>query len=131
MTQNTTSAPVEISRTNAKFMEAFRRGDAAGLAAVYTGNARIFPPNTPARSGREAIQEFWQGALDMGVADVQLETLEFQQQGDTGWESGRATLKTRDGALLDTLQYIVVWEKENGEWKWHRDIWNSSRTSSS
>jgi hypothetical protein len=35
--------------------------------------------------------------------------------------------KAQDGSILDTGKYIVIWKRENGAWKWHRDIWNSSR----
>jgi uncharacterized protein (TIGR02246 family) len=112
-------------------MEAVRRGDAAGMAAVYTEQGRIFPPNGDTRTGREAIREFWQEILDLGVAEVKLETVEFEPAGESGWESGRATIKGGDGSVIDELKYVVVWQQENGDWKWHRDIWNSSRTSSS
>jgi uncharacterized protein (TIGR02246 family) len=86
MTPNQSSAPEAIRRTNQQFMEAARRGDAAGMAAVCTEQGRILPPSAAARTGRDAIREFWQ---------------------------------------------VVVWQRGNGAWKWHRDIWNSSRDPSS
>lgn len=131
MTQNQSSVPEEISRNNIRFMEAVHRSDAGGMAAVYTETAWIFPPNAAARTGRDAIRGFWQGILDLGFAEVQLETIEFEPAGESVWESGRATITARDGSVIDRLQYVVVWQQENGEWKWHRDIWNSSRDSSS
>lgn len=130
MTQNEASVPEAIQQTNQQFMEAVRRRDAAGMAAVYTESASILPPNAAARTGRDAIREFWQGILDLGVAEVRLETIEFEPNGENGWESGRATIKTADGSVIDELKYVVVWQQEDGAWKWHRDIWNSSLDSS-
>jgi ketosteroid isomerase-like protein len=37
------------------------------------------------------------------------------------------TLKGKDGAELDHGKYVVIWKKEAGGWKLHRDIWNSSQ----
>jgi uncharacterized protein (TIGR02246 family) len=127
MTQNPSSIPEAINRTNTQFMEAVRRGDAAGMAGVYTESASIFPPNADARTGREAIRAFWQGVLDLGVAEVKLETVEFEPAGESGWESGRAIITAGDGSVIDELKYVVVWQQENGAWKWHRDIWNTSK----
>ncbi len=122
-----TATRAGIDRTNRAFEEAFRRGDAAGLAAVYTRDGWALPPNGQTVKEREGLRQIWQGALDMGVAAVTLETVEFEQHGDTAWEVGKAELMDKEGNVLDEAKFIVIWKKENGEWKWHRDIWNSSR----
>jgi len=125
LTKSTTRA--EIASNNAAFMAAFKRGDSAGMAAVYTEDAKILPPNLPPMRGKPAIQAFWQGALDMGIAEAVLETVEFEELGDTAWEVGKGVLKTKDGQVLDDAKYIVIWKREHGIWKWHHDIWNSSQ----
>jgi len=125
LTKSTTRA--EIDSKNATFMAAFRRGDSAGMATVYTEDAEILPPNLPPMYGKPAIQAFWQGALDMGIAEAVLETVEFEQAGDMAWEVGKGVLKTKAGQVLDDAKYIVIWKREHGAWKWHRDIWNSSQ----
>ena len=33
----------------------------------------------------------------------------------------------REMPVLDSGKYIVVWKREGDAWRWHRDIWNSSR----
>jgi len=38
-----------------------------------------------------------------------------------------AALLLEGGQVADEIKYIVVWKHEGGEWKLHRDIWNSSR----
>jgi ketosteroid isomerase-like protein len=127
MTQTISATRAQIDRTNAAFSEAFRRGDGAGLGAVYTVDAQILPPNAEIRRGKLDIQAFWQGALDMGIAGAELETIEFEEADDTAWEVGKFNLKAKEGRVLDAGKYIVIWKRENGVWKWHRDIWNSSR----
>ncbi len=31
-----------------------------------------------------------------------------------------------DNKSLDKGKYVVVWKKQNGNWKMYRDIWNSN-----
>ena len=126
MSQQLTSIRQQIDSNNAAFVAALRRGDSAGMAATYTEDGQVLPPGAPVISGRAAIQAFWQGALDMGVADGVLETLELEVHGDTAAEVGQGVLKTKSGQVIDTAKYIVLWKRENGAWKWHRDIYNSS-----
>lgn len=126
MSQNQ-STLTQIAHNNGSFMIAFERADSTAVAAVYTENAQILPPNFPVMTGKPAIQAFWQGAMDMGVAKAELKTVEFEEQGDTAWEVGEGTLKTKDGQVIDIAKYIVIWKREQGVWKWHRDIWNSSQ----
>lgn len=116
----------QIDSTNAAFVAALRRGDSAGMAAVYTADGQLLPPGAPMMSGKAAIQAFWQGALDMGVGDGMLETLELDVHGDTAAEVGQGVLKTKAGQVIDTAKYIVLWKRENGTWKWYRDIYNSN-----
>lgn len=126
MSQQSSSIRPQIDSTNAAFVAALRRGDSAAMAATYTEDAQLLPPGAAVISGKAAIQQFWQGALDMGVGDGVLETVEFEVHGDTAWEVGQGVLKTKDGQVIDTAKYIVIWKRENGRWKWYRDIYNSN-----
>jgi len=50
-----------------------------------------------------------------------------EQHGDTAIEVSKAELYAEGDKKIDDAKYIVIWKKENGEWKLHRDIFNSSR----
>jgi ketosteroid isomerase-like protein len=127
MSQDQLATRAQIESNNAAFMAAFARGDSAGAAAVYTETGQVLPPNFPVMSGKPAIQASWQEAMKRDIAAVSLETVEFEEAGDMAWEAGRGMLKTSDGQVLDEGNYLVIWKRENGVWKWHRDIFNSSR----
>lgn len=111
-------------------MDRFNRGDIAAAMAVYTEEARILPPNTDMIKGKQAIQLFWQGALDMGVKEAILETVELMTMGeDTACEIGRYTLKIQPKGgetITDLGKYVVVWKLQDGSWNWDIDIWNSN-----
>jgi ketosteroid isomerase-like protein len=115
-----------IEAGNKQFLAALSRGDGAGMAAVYGTNAQVFPPNSDVVSGRQAIQKFWQDAVDSGVKGATLTTLEAEGQGDTAYEVGKYTLTGEAGKVLDTGKYVTIWKREQGQWKLHRDIWNTN-----
>ena len=116
-----------IAAADEQFVAAFNRGDAAGVAALYTEQGQLLPPNAGSMIGPQAIQAFWQGAMDMGIASARLEIREVEQHDDTAIEIGTYTLHAQDGTELDAGKYIVIWKRVEGEWKLHRDIFNSSK----
>jgi uncharacterized protein (TIGR02246 family) len=122
----TTDVSALIAAANEKFMAAARQGDAAGLAALYTEDGQLLPPNADVMSGREAIAAFWGAVVEMGIKEAELDTVEVADHGDTAIEVGRFTLYGADRQQLDRGKYIVVWKQEAGQWKLHRDIFNSS-----
>jgi ketosteroid isomerase-like protein len=115
-----------IEAGNKAFAAAFAQGKAAEIAALYTADAQAFPPNSEVVSGRAAIQKLWQGAIDSGVKEVALSVTEVEGYGDTAHEVGTYLMKDANGKQLDRGKYIVVWKKQQGQWKMHRDIWNTS-----
>lgn len=115
-----------IEAANEQFMRVFRHGDAARLAGLYTQDAQLLPPGGPVAAGWEAIRAFWQGAMDSGIAAAQLEIVEVEDHGSTAIEVSRYTLLGPGAQVLDQGKYIVVWKLERGQWKLHRDIFNSS-----
>jgi len=127
MTQSTsTEVRGAIAAANENFMAALKRGDAAGLAALYTENGQVMPPNGDFVTGRQAVQRFWQALMDMGIKEAKLEIIEVEGHGDTAIEVSTFTLQGEGGQLLDKGKYIVIWKQEEGQWKLHRDIFNSS-----
>ena len=115
-----------IEAANAKFSADYAKGDAAAVAAHYTATGQAFPPNGEIARGREAIQKVWRGAMDAGVKSVKLVTLEVEAHGDTAHEVGTYVLMGDGGKQLDSGKYVVIWKREGGQWKLHRDIWNTS-----
>ena len=117
----------EIEAGNRRFMEAIARGDAPGVARLYSSSAQLLPAHSDFVDGTTAIQRFWQGAMDKGLKEAVLETLEVEGYGETAHEMGRYTLRTGTGEVADSGKYLVIWKQEGGAWKLHRDIWTTSR----
>lgn len=117
-----------IDQANGNLAGALGRGDAAGMAACYTTEGELLPPGSDRVAGHDGIEAFWSAVMDMGIASARLETVELEDRGDTAIEVGRYALGTADGEVADEGKYLVVWKNENGGWKLHRDIWNTSRS---
>ncbi len=127
MTQLTATKVHEaIAAANENFMATFNRGDAAGMAALYTENGQVLPPNSDFVTGKPAIQIFWQALMDMGIKAAKMAIVEVEDHGDTAIEVSTYTLQGEAGQVLDRGKYIVIWKQEAGQWKLHRDIFNSS-----
>ena len=115
-----------IESANEKFMATFSTGDAAGMAALYTESGQVLPPNSEIVTGKQALQGFWQALMDMGIKEATLEIAEIEDHGDTAIEVSKYTLRGEEGKVLDKGKYIVIWKLEQGQWKLHRDIFNSN-----
>ncbi len=119
-----------IEEANVKFGEAVRSGDATALATLCTEDARLLPPNSEMIVGREGIEGFWGGGLQMGIKDAILTTVEVFVMGDMVCEIGKYDLTIQpegQEAIEDNGKYLVIWKKAaDGTWKLHVDIWNTS-----
>jgi len=122
-----TEVQAAIAAVNENFMAAFKRGDAAGLANFYTENGQLLPNGRDFVTGKAAIQAFWQAGMDMGITKtLRLEIIETEGHGYTAIEIGKYTDSGEAGNVIDRGKYVVIWKQEGGQWKLHRDIWNSS-----
>ena len=126
MSTDTTDIHAAIRAAYDAFESTFARADAAGMAALYTSDGMLLPTGTGMISGSEAIQDFWQGAMDMGVATAKIDIAEVSEHADVVVDVGHYVLGAVNGDVLDNGKYIVIWRNENGRWKLHRDIWNSN-----
>ncbi len=81
-------------------------------------------------SGREQIQKFWSDFIQSTNAkSAVLSSVDVMPAGDGLVEIGRATLTIQpegQAAAQVEVKYVVFWRQENGQWKWHVDIWNQN-----
>jgi len=118
-----------IRNANDNFEHAFERGDAKAMSTLYTINATLLPPGAPVQQGSNAIENFWKMVMDMGIKEVHLNTSEIDEMGETAIEVGEYQLSGANNTLMDQGKYLVVWKKDMGTWKLHKDIWNTNMSS--
>ena len=119
-----------IEAANAKFLEAFKRGDKTGLMANYTDDAILMMPNEEAWRGRDGIDKGFSGFLSqVSFKDGAATTTDVMVAGDLAVETGTFawTLQPKTGAeIKDKGKYLTVWKRQaDGSWKIVRDINNT------
>ena len=115
-----------IEAANGQFSAAAAKGDGAALAALYSPDGQVMPAGGDPIRGAEAIQRFWQGALDSGVAAIGLKTIEVFGRGPTATEVGEYELRDKAGKVVDHGKYIVVWQHADGKWRLLRDMFSTN-----
>jgi uncharacterized protein (TIGR02246 family) len=128
---NAQSPRDDIEAALVAFAAAFNKGDHEAVAAHYTEDAAVLPPEAARIDGRLNIQKFWKGAIEAGLADLTLKAVEVEASGDWAFEVGELSFSAPGtGSARSTAsgKYIVVWKKEaDGTWRLYRDIWNANQ----
>jgi ketosteroid isomerase-like protein len=120
----------ELGQMNRDFAKALTAKDAVAAAIVYDENASILPPNEPIVTGRTNIQAYWQGAIDAGIIDATVKTIDAKSVGNSGYEIGTFTMRFH-GAKNDTIvevgKYTEILElNKEGKWMAIYGMWSSN-----
>jgi uncharacterized protein (TIGR02246 family) len=116
----------ELAATADAWAEAYNAGDLEAVAALYTEDTRIMPPNGAMSRGREVVRAVFGGMADAGIKG-DLQTVEAMVAGDMGYRVGTYSLTGPDGSQLDSGKFIETWKRVDGEWLIANDIWNSDK----
>jgi ketosteroid isomerase-like protein len=119
------NAKKEIEAANREVSEFMAKGDSAGLASCYGTEGILLLNNMPAVKGKENLTKIWGGFINAGIGAIELNTTEVWGDENFITEEGTFVLKAKDSTQLDKGKYLVLWKKENGKWRFHRDISNS------
>jgi len=105
--------------------EAFNKGDAAAVAAMYAEDGVILPPNQVAVKGRTDITAFAKGMYDGGFR-ISTADKDVWVDGALGAKSGTYTVTDKDGKEVEHGKWLEVWHRgADGKWQMVRDMWNS------
>jgi ketosteroid isomerase-like protein len=116
--------PSEITARSAEWDVALNAKDVDALAALYTDDARIMPPNAAMTVGVEGVRAQFGGMIDAGVG-VKLTSIEASVSGNMGQNIGTFEISV-GGAVVDVGKFIETWERgDDGAWRISNDIYNS------
>ena len=122
----TSAVKTAIDASNKKFGAAVAAGDTKALGTIYADDATVMPPNSEPVQGRQAIEGLFGMLVTAGIKGAVLTALEVEAHGDTAIEAGTYSLKDATGKEVDRGKYVAIWKRVKGQWKMHRDIWNSN-----
>lgn len=112
------SAIEEVYRN---FTQNLKDGNSQAIAEHYTEDAKFYAPTGETATGREEIKQVMDGFIQDGVY-VDLEIQELEVFGNMAYEYGVATVRSTQGEELGQNQYVVLWKKDQGNWKMYRDF---------
>jgi uncharacterized protein (TIGR02246 family) len=119
----------EIQAAQNRLAEAISARDAKQAASLYTDDARLIPQGAPACTDRGAIAGFFSGAFENGIAAARFTTDEVEGDEAQAVETGRYELYAAppgsERILAASGRYLVVWRKDGGTWRIHRDMFNT------
>jgi uncharacterized protein (TIGR02246 family) len=122
----TAAVKAAIDASNKKFGAAIAAGDTKALGTIYTDDAMVMPPNSEAVKGRQAIEGLFGMLVTSGIKGAVLTAQEVEAHGESATELGSYSIKDATGKEIDRGKYVAIWKRVKGEWKMHRDIWNSN-----
>lgn len=112
-----------IEEKNEKIQEYYASGMIDSAAAHFADNSIQFMPNQPAVVGVENYKAAWKQNIQFGKWEFDLNTQEVKASGDLATEYGKYTMTFTPKetspipAMEDKGNYMVLWEKVEGEWK--------------
>ncbi|MFK7786630.1 MAG: DUF4440 domain-containing protein [Crocinitomicaceae bacterium] len=122
------SEEMELIRSNIKqFSEYVVNGDFEAVGEMYTEDAKIFPSGTAIIEGREAVVDYWDYPSDNSISYHKVSPEEIKILGDEAYDYGYYEGKSKDSLGQEFPwkgKYIIVWKKQDNDWKIYLDIWN-------
>ncbi|KVK97797.1 YybH family protein [Burkholderia cepacia] len=114
-----------IKAENARWADAFARGDYEAIGRLYTRDGALLPPGGDKVTGRSAITAYFtKGYAGSKPATVSFSHYEFYGNDRVVTEVSDAEIRDHDGKLKYRGKQTLVFLKQGGAWKLHRDMWN-------
>lgn len=111
-----------IEDSNARFVEAFSRGDATACAESFGPTA--LPPNQKAVHGRQAIETLCKDMIEEVKGTASVTIVEVGSDGDLAYQMG--TILFEGTGLTEVGKFVEIIKRQaDGSWKVHLTIWNS------
>ena len=127
-----TRAEAAVRRIAQEWVMACNTKHLDDLIELYTSDAVVLRSNCPPIRGAAAVREFFFGALDAGLGEVEVDPLRVEVVGDLAYEAGRckALIPSATGKRREERgKYLWVCARQsNGEWKVAADCWSSDLT---
>lgn len=97
------------------------------IVNLFADEGCQFPPNAEPVVGSKALRAAWEAMANAEGLEVSWEPAEahVSASGDMAYDFGSGTITTPDGWAQDA-KYVVVWVRQDGEWKVAVDMFNTN-----
>ncbi|WP_175869911.1 nuclear transport factor 2 family protein [Burkholderia sp. BCC0397] len=115
-----------IKAENVRWADAFARGDYDAIGRLYTDDGTLLPPGGDKVTGHRAITEYLvKGYAGSKPGTVAFSNYEFYGNDRVVTEVSDAEVRDHDGKLTVRAKQTLIFLKQGGMWKLHRDMWNA------
>ncbi|MCB0475051.1 MAG: DUF4440 domain-containing protein [Flavobacteriaceae bacterium] len=118
---------VAIQEQSKAFSMAYVHEDYDSLMAIYSADAKIFPPNSDIITGQDEVRKRWTLPKGTTILTHHIDSKEITAKDDIAYDYGyyKGSSSDKDGTISYWKgTYVIVWEKVNGTWKIYLDSWN-------
>ncbi|MFS2161037.1 SgcJ/EcaC family oxidoreductase [Pseudomonas sp. Pseusp122] len=121
------STEAAIKSENARWAEAFKQGDYQAIGRLYTRDGALLQPGGERVTGPDAIASYFaEGYAGKTPDTVSFSEFEFYGNDEVVTEVSNASIRSRDGKLKVRAKQMLIFVKQDGVWKLHRDMWNDN-----
>lgn len=119
-----------IDRGNALWADAWTKGDAAAVAALFAEDGKFLSSSGKIYKGHEQILNLYINAMkgigtEIKGMKVTVETTNVWLDGDMVYETGKYGYNYEENGkpTVEAGKYVTIWKKQkNGEWKLFMDM---------
>jgi ketosteroid isomerase-like protein len=118
-----------IGNLRDQFTKGFQAGDAAAIAALYTGDGMTQPNMQPTGTGTQGIADSFKGFFSQGtLSNVSITPSKTEVSGNLAYETGTykftMVAKPKGDTVKAEGRYLLAFRKEAGTWKVVTDMDN-------
>lgn len=113
---------------NARWLAAFNSPNPADFVNLYTSDARLLPPGEqPITGGPEAIRQFWESKIKMGVKEHTFEIVNVHEDSEYAYQVAKWTLvvaKDNGERTPYAGSAVRIFERQSdGSWRTKVHFW--------
>ena len=115
-----------IDSLNVVYSNYIEKADSAGLASMYTSDAKLMMQNGSAVEGRAQIQTVFNRMFtSLGAVGITPTVLNVWGMETLVAEEGSYLMTDKGGKQIDKGKFLILWRKKDGIWRIFRDISNT------
>lgn len=120
-----------IEKVISDYQDALNASDAEKVTQLYTKDGVLMANAAPTAEGSDQVKGTYQYVFDNFDYDLQFTILDIEVYGNTAYvrstSKGSFLIKESGQIVPDENRELFVFEKENGEWKIARYMYNKSK----
>jgi len=113
-----------IAEQNERFTSAHVTGDIALIDAMFTPDAKAYPPGTAAVTGLPALHDFTVEYVKAGITEFREETTDFYGNAEYVVDAGTYVVTYGPAHVTERGKYLNVWTQVDGRWRIKSNMWN-------